>query len=731
MNISPSLIKENKKDSSNKFENFLQKIAKNLVYTNVVLKNVDSVNTELKDYLDLRKTNIKNKQENFLKKESKTEQIKKTAKIIRKTKKEESKSFINKIFDISSLISLPLFIGTALWKSINTAWDEYKESGSIWEAFKSGIGELVNIFTFGFLDKKKVDEFMGNDANSFYKNFINSAVDFVFNLVDWFKDKLGTVSSFREKIVLTEPKDITNKKKKINDIQLKRNDSEIYTDQFESMQAEIRRLEAEQTALVKRLESEKQYSGEDEIVRQRMGLPPKTETMKREESERQTGAKRTYFQKESAATTAGRQYKPSVPAPTGDDRWIMQMIKNHEGVRNIPYKDSRGLWTVGVGHLIGDGRTLPPEYNRQFSSSEIDFMFAKDYEKHKKMAEKAPGYDLANEKGKAALIDLTFNMGGGWFKNFKNAASALAKGNFELAAEELTDSLWYKQVKGRAATIVSMIRDGLGVSPSQLPQISESKIATTPIQIDATSTTSTIPGSLSSLVSVQSGVDISGLNPEFSKRLSEMAADFKDKTGEKLKITSGFRSNEKQKQLWDAKVAQLGGNESAARKWVAEPAAPLGSGRGSYHSKGLAIDVDKTSINKLAGSAISPTGWLESFGLSRPVKNEDWHIQPTGLTPTPDNPLNPGASIEVAGKDNTSVNLVTGKRESIISTPKYEGTKIAATSSEIACDQRKQQKSSTPMIINAPTNNTQIVTNSKSTSTKQLDIVNMMITRIA
>jgi hypothetical protein len=41
-----------------------------------------------------------------------------------------------------------------------------------------------------------------------------------------------------------------------------------------------------------------------------------------------------------------------------------------------------------------------------------------------------------------------------------DVAKALAAGDFNKAADELTDSLWYKQVKDRAKTIVGMIRSG-------------------------------------------------------------------------------------------------------------------------------------------------------------------------------------------------------------------------------------------------------------------------------
>jgi len=44
------------------------------------------------------------------------------------------------------------------------------------------------------------------------------------------------------------------------------------------------KIEADETARVRKLEEEKGYKGDDEIVRARLGLPPKTETMKKEEA---------------------------------------------------------------------------------------------------------------------------------------------------------------------------------------------------------------------------------------------------------------------------------------------------------------------------------------------------------------------------------------------------------------------------------------------------------------
>jgi hypothetical protein len=83
---------------------------------------------------------------------------------------------------------------------------------------------------------------------------------------------------------------------------------------------------------------------------------------------------------------------------------------------------------------------------------------------------KTPGWDLANEGGQAAMIDLAYNLGGYWYKSWKQTAAALAAGDFDKAADGLKDSKWYEQVKGRAVKIVDMIRNGKKTGGDQKAQ---------------------------------------------------------------------------------------------------------------------------------------------------------------------------------------------------------------------------------------------------------------------
>ena len=191
------------------------------------------------------------------------------------------------------------------------------------------------------------------------------------------------------------------------------------------------------------------------------------------------------------------------------------------------------------------------------------------------------------------------------------------------------------------------------------------------------------------------GVDTSSFNPAFQSRVETMAAAFKQETGKMLLITSGYRSNEKQKQLYDADLAKNNGRPSGK---VAQPMAPFGSGVGSVHIKGLGIDINSKGddgLNVLAGTRDKPTGWLEKFGLIRNVKGEDWHVTLSGAPSTPDDAT-------VTSKTGATVDPATGQA-------KGGGLDVGKSSTELAVEQRNQSKPKNPTVINAGVTNTTVV----------------------
>jgi len=158
--------------------------------------------------------------------------------------------------------------------------------------------------------------------------------------------------------------------------------------------------------------------------------------------------------------------KVKVSSAGMSDEEIKAMIIKHEGKRNRPYQDSLGLWTVGVGHLIGDGKSLPPNMNREFSDEEVMAMFEKDYAHHRSAAMNIPGFGNLDGRGQGALTDLTFNMGPSWISKWPKLKKQLEEGDTKGAAQNLEQSKWYGQVGNRAPTIVSLLRDSSKVSAS-------------------------------------------------------------------------------------------------------------------------------------------------------------------------------------------------------------------------------------------------------------------------
>lgn len=85
-------------------------------------------------------------------------------------------------------------------------------------------------------------------------------------------------------------------------------------------------------------------------------------------------------------------------------------------------------------------------------------------------------------------------------------------------------------------------------------------------------------------------------------------------------ITSGFRSPQKQQQLWDAALRKYGDPE-IADNWVARPGS-------SNHEKGMAVDLgfrDQAAREWAHANAAR-------FGLHFPMEWEPWHIEPLGST---------------------------------------------------------------------------------------------------
>jgi len=112
------------------------------------------------------------------------------------------------------------------------------------------------------------------------------------------------------------------------------------------------------------------------------------------------------------------------------------LIKHHEGVRNRPYRCPANLYTVGVGHLIGDGKSLPESWNRTFTEAEIDGLLKSDLRRFELGVHKMlPNVPLRQHEFDA-IISFCFNLGLGCFQR-STLRQALLRGDKKAAMESL------------------------------------------------------------------------------------------------------------------------------------------------------------------------------------------------------------------------------------------------------------------------------------------------------
>ena len=124
-----------------------------------------------------------------------------------------------------------------------------------------------------------------------------------------------------------------------------------------------------------------------------------------------------------------------------------------EGMRLDAYRDSVGLWTIGVGHLLGDSMRMekitPNEMhallNADIAAAErvVEHMFP-DWETH---------FDEVRQR---ALINMAFNLGNRLLQ-FQKFRALLQINNYTSASIEMLNSKWATQVGARSKRLSEMI----------------------------------------------------------------------------------------------------------------------------------------------------------------------------------------------------------------------------------------------------------------------------------
>lgn len=129
------------------------------------------------------------------------------------------------------------------------------------------------------------------------------------------------------------------------------------------------------------------------------------------------------------------------------------LVAQEEGRIAHVYQDSLGFWTIGVGALV-DARK-----GGALCDEAIDAQLEHDLAVARTRASALPGFAALNDVRQAVLTSMCFQLG--TLATWPNFKAAIARGEFDSAAEQGLDSLWAKQTPLRAQRQMRLLRTGV------------------------------------------------------------------------------------------------------------------------------------------------------------------------------------------------------------------------------------------------------------------------------
>lgn len=133
---------------------------------------------------------------------------------------------------------------------------------------------------------------------------------------------------------------------------------------------------------------------------------------------------------------------------------VRAQVKVDEGFRGQVYRDSLGNLTIGYGRL------LEPARGGGIARDEAEYLLTNDLRTAERLCEAMPAYLELSPARQAVLVNMCFNLGAPRLQGFTRMFAALKEQNYALAAHEMIDSKWAKQVGARADRLAKQMHHG-------------------------------------------------------------------------------------------------------------------------------------------------------------------------------------------------------------------------------------------------------------------------------
>lgn len=131
---------------------------------------------------------------------------------------------------------------------------------------------------------------------------------------------------------------------------------------------------------------------------------------------------------------------------------LRKLLELHEGNRRLPYKDTVGKLTIGLGFNLTDVGLYPEE---------IEFVYENRIRRLANEVERALPWAADLDPVRLTVImDMAYNLGVPGLLGFKRTLNTVKQGDYALASRQMLESKWAGQVGRRARRLSEMMRTG-------------------------------------------------------------------------------------------------------------------------------------------------------------------------------------------------------------------------------------------------------------------------------
>ena len=140
---------------------------------------------------------------------------------------------------------------------------------------------------------------------------------------------------------------------------------------------------------------------------------------------------------------------------------LREQLKIDEGCVYEIYNDHLGYPTFGIGHLVIES---DPENGQAVGTSVSEDRVAEAFDEDIKSVLRDcnilyPDFDELPEEAQQIIANMMFNLGRPRLSKFAGMKRGVDARDWDVAADEMVDSRWYRQVGARAERLVNRMRD--------------------------------------------------------------------------------------------------------------------------------------------------------------------------------------------------------------------------------------------------------------------------------